>query len=60
MRKPAEHLNPDGGLICEIGTGRELLEDSYPELPFLWLDTEQSEGEVFWLSAVHLQNMTKD
>ena len=20
-----------------------------PRLPFLWLDTEQSEGEVFWL-----------
>lgn len=60
LAEAGEHLNPDGGLICEIGTGRELLEDSYPELPFLWLDTEQSEGEVFWLSAVHLQNMTKD
>ena len=56
----AGYLNPDGGLICEIGTGRKLLEDGYPELPFLWLDTEESEGEVFWLPAVHLQNMTKD
>lgn len=60
LAEAGEHLNPDGGLICEIGTGRELLEESFPELPFLWLDTEQSEGEVFWLSAVHLQNMTKD
>lgn len=45
------HLNPGGGLICEIGTGREILDAEYPHLPFLWLDTEESEGEVFWLSA---------
>lgn len=44
------HLTPDGGIICEIGTGRHILEDEYPDLPFTWLDTENSEGEVFWLS----------
>jgi ribosomal protein L3 glutamine methyltransferase len=44
------HLTPEGGLICEIGTGRHILEDEYPTLPFTWLDTEQSAGEVFWLS----------
>jgi ribosomal protein L3 glutamine methyltransferase len=44
------HLTPEGGLICEIGTGRHILEEEYPALPFTWLDTEQSEGEVFWLS----------
>jgi ribosomal protein L3 glutamine methyltransferase len=44
------HLNPGGGLLCEIGTGREILEDEYA-LPFVWLDTEESEAEVFWLSA---------
>lgn len=44
------HLTADGGLICEIGTGRHILEEEYPDLPFTWLDTEQSEGEVFWLS----------
>lgn len=44
------HLTPEGGLICEIGTGRHIIEDEYPTLPFTWLDTETSEGEVFWLS----------
>ena len=44
------HLNPGGGMVCEIGTGRELLEAEY-DLPFVWLDTELSEGEVFWLGA---------
>ncbi|WP_421700365.1 50S ribosomal protein L3 N(5)-glutamine methyltransferase [Ancylobacter sp.] len=48
------HLSPGGGLICEFGTGKEILQAEYPHLPFLWLDTEDSEGEVFWLSAADL------
>src|SRR5207244_6736369 len=37
-----QHLTPDGGLLCEIGRGRENLEAVYPNLPLLWLDTEES------------------
>ncbi len=48
------HLTPGGGIICEFGTGKEILQAEYPHLPFLWLDTEDSEGEVFWLSAADL------
>lgn len=43
------HLNPGGGLLCEIGTGKEVMERDYPRTPFLWLDTEHGSGEVFWL-----------
>jgi ribosomal protein L3 glutamine methyltransferase len=45
------HLNPDGALICEVGLGRAALEDAFPDLPFLWLDTAESAGEVFRLDA---------
>ena len=45
------HLTPDGGLLCEVGRCGPALEDAYPDMPFLWLDTEESEGEVFWLEA---------
>lgn len=48
------HLTPQGGLLCEIGRCRPQLEDVYPELPLLWLDTEDSEGEVFWIAAADL------
>ena len=48
------HLNPGGGLLCEIGAGRALLEAEHPGTPFLWLDTENSEGEVFWLPREQL------
>jgi ribosomal protein L3 glutamine methyltransferase len=47
----AERLAPGGGLLCEIGEDREVLEAEYPGLPFLWLDSAESEGEVFWLTA---------
>jgi len=46
------HLRKGGGLVCEIGRGRAPLERAYPQAPFVWLDTEQSQGEVFWLSPL--------
>ncbi len=50
-----DHLNPDGVLIVEIGQARPALEAAYPDLPFLWLDTAESEGEVFALNAADLR-----
>ena len=44
-----KHLNECGGLLCEIGLGREILEAEFPKLKFFWLDTEEAEGEVFFL-----------
>jgi len=44
-------LKPGGGLLCEVGRCKPALEKAYPRTPFLWLDSEESEGEVFWLPA---------
>ena len=49
LRKATEHLTPEGMLVCEIGRGRGLIERDFPDLPFVWLDTEESEDEVFFL-----------
>ena len=54
LAEAPEHLTKSGGLVCEIGRGRPPLEAAYPRLPFIWLDTELSEGEVFWLSRSDL------
>jgi ribosomal protein L3 glutamine methyltransferase len=54
LEEAARHLTPQGGLLCEIGRGREPLEAAFPQLPLLWLDTEESDGEVFWISAADL------
>jgi ribosomal protein L3 glutamine methyltransferase len=57
LREAAWHLTPHGGLLCEIGRCRDALEAAYPELPMLWLDTEDSEGEVFWIDAATLATL---
>jgi ribosomal protein L3 glutamine methyltransferase len=56
LAEAPRHLEAGGGLLCEIGRGRELLEDDYPELEFFWLDTAESSGEVFWITAAQLQS----
>ncbi len=48
LKEAPRHLTDNGGLICEIGGGQAALEAAHA-LPFLWLDTENSRGEVFWL-----------
>jgi ribosomal protein L3 glutamine methyltransferase len=55
LEEAGRHLSPGGGLLCEIGRGRAALEAAFPETPLLWLDTEESEGEVFWIGAADLQ-----
>jgi len=54
LNEAGQHLAPEGSLLCEIGRGREPLEAEFPHLPLLWLDTEDSQGEVFWLGAAEL------
>src|SRR5450631_381679 len=54
LQQAEQHLTPEGGLLCEIGRGRERLEAAFPQLPLLWLDSEESEGEVFWIGAADL------
>jgi ribosomal protein L3 glutamine methyltransferase len=45
------HLAAGGALVCEVGGGRARLERNFAHLPFLWLDTEDTAGEVFLLRA---------
>jgi ribosomal protein L3 glutamine methyltransferase len=54
LDQAGQHLAPQGGLLCEIGRCRPALEAAYPQSGFLWLDSEDSEGEVFWIGAAEL------
>jgi ribosomal protein L3 glutamine methyltransferase len=55
LDEAGRHLKQRGGLLCEVGRCRPALERAYPGTEFLWLDTEASEGEVFWLDANQLR-----
>jgi ribosomal protein L3 glutamine methyltransferase len=54
LQAAKQHLTPEGGLLCEIGRCRPALEAAYPNTDFLWLDTEESDGEVFWVGTADL------
>jgi ribosomal protein L3 glutamine methyltransferase len=55
LRDARNHLTKDGGgLLCEVGTGGPTLEAEFSDIGFLWLDTEASSAEVFWLAADQL------
>jgi ribosomal protein L3 glutamine methyltransferase len=54
LDEAGRHLTLQGGLLCEIGRCRPALEAAYPQHPLLWLDTEDSDGEVFWIAAADL------
>ncbi|TCV74369.1 [LSU ribosomal protein L3P]-glutamine N5-methyltransferase [Neorhizobium sp. R1-B] len=51
LAEAPKHLNPGGGMLCEIGSGREILEEEFPDLELLWLETAESQDAVFWVSA---------
>jgi ribosomal protein L3 glutamine methyltransferase len=55
LTEARDHLTAEGGLLCEVGRDRPQIEAAYPDLPLLWLDTEDSEGEVFWIAASDLR-----
>jgi ribosomal protein L3 glutamine methyltransferase len=57
LAEAADHLTPAGLLVVEIGAGRDSLQRDYPGLPFLWLDTAASQGEVFALAACDLNEV---
>jgi ribosomal protein L3 glutamine methyltransferase len=59
LAEAPRHLERDGVLVVEVGTGLDVLEEDYPQLPFLWLETEDSSGEVFALTAAELQAGTQ-
>ncbi len=51
LREATQHLTAGGTLVCEVGGARQRLEHEFPHLPFVWLDTEDTSGEVFLLRA---------
>jgi ribosomal protein L3 glutamine methyltransferase len=49
LEAAADHLQPGGSLVCEIGHNRRVLDRAYPSVPFAWPETSIGPGHVFVL-----------
>jgi len=49
IKNAAKHLSPKGVLVVEVGNSAPLIVEKYKDLPFVWLEFEHGEGEVFLL-----------
>ena len=54
LAEAAQHLEPDGRLLVEVGYGQAKLSADRTDLPFLWLETEDSQGDMFLLKRKDL------
>ncbi|MBU0743867.1 MAG: 50S ribosomal protein L3 N(5)-glutamine methyltransferase, partial [Gammaproteobacteria bacterium] len=50
----AKYLSPKGILVVEVGNSADIVMQKYPQLPFVWLEFEHGEGEVFLLTKEQL------
>lgn len=58
LAQAANHLNPKGLLVVEVGNSAAALEEAYPSVPFTWLEFENGGHGVFALSAKELQDFS--
>ncbi len=55
LAESADHLNPGGVLVVEVGNTERAVRRAFKQLPFLWLEFEHGGGGVFLLSAEQLR-----
>lgn len=54
LREAPARLTEGGILVVEVGNSGPALEAAFPDVPFVWLEFEHGEGEVFLLTAQQL------
>ncbi len=54
LDEAAEHLNPGGLLVVEVGFNREGVEQAFPDLPLTWAETSAGDGIVFLITREEL------
>ncbi len=54
LRQAANHLNPGGIIVVEVGHSADAVQRCWPQVPFLWLEFARGGEGVFLLTAEQL------
>ena len=55
LASAGDFLSEEGVLVVEVGATAKILEEVFPEVPFLWLELERGGEGVFLLEAAELK-----
>ncbi len=55
LHEAADHLNPGGLLVVEVGNSCIALDEAFPSVPFTWLEFEHGGHGVFAMSREQLE-----
>jgi ribosomal protein L3 glutamine methyltransferase len=55
LQHACDHLNGNGILVVEAGNGKQTVNDTFPNLPFTWIEFEHGGDGVFVLGADQLR-----
>ena len=60
IENAVKYLSPRGILVVEVGNSAPMILQKYPHLPFVWLEFERGEAEVFLITREQLITFNED